>query len=133
MSSHPAAFTTFLFAPTAFSWEWICIHTRFDQIFGQPCAIFDSGTGPWSSRVAAEGSVIGVLGAGFRVEGFHGFRSHAAAFPALPFVPLRVIDAGLVGSTALRRVPREQKMLKGHLPRVIYHQVYKFTKIISWS
>jgi len=21
-------------------------------------------------------------------------------------------------------VPREQKMLKGHLPRVIYHQVY---------
>ena len=28
----------------------------------------------------------------------------------------RTIDAG--------RVPREQKMLKGHLPRVIYHQVY---------
>jgi len=27
-------------------------------------------------------------------------------------------------------VPREQKMLKGHLPRVIYHQVYKYTKII---
>ena len=26
-------------------------------------------------------------------------------------------------------VPREQKMLKGHLPRVIYHHVYKFTKI----
>ena len=25
-------------------------------------------------------------------------------------------------------VPREQKMLKGHLPRVIYHQVYYFTK-----
>ena len=22
------------------------------------------------------------------------------------------------------RVPREQTMLKGHLPRVIYHQVY---------
>ena len=25
-------------------------------------------------------------------------------------------------------VPREQKMLKGHLPRVIYHQVYQYTK-----
>ena len=26
-------------------------------------------------------------------------------------------------------VPREQKMFKGHLPRVIYHQVYYYTKI----
>ena len=26
--------------------------------------------------------------------------------------------------TSLGGVPREQKMLKGHLPRVIYHQVY---------
>ena len=26
-------------------------------------------------------------------------------------------------------VPREQKMLKGHLPRVIDHQVYEYTKI----
>ena len=25
---------------------------------------------------------------------------------------------------ALGGVPREQKMLKGHLPRVMYHQVY---------
>jgi len=25
-------------------------------------------------------------------------------------------------------VPREQKMLKRHLPRVIYHQVYLYTK-----
>ena len=32
---------------------------------------------------------------------------------------LRVIDSGL-----LEGVPREQKMLKGHLPRVTYHQVY---------
>ena len=31
-----------------------------------------------------------------------------------------VIDSGLGGSTG--GVPREQKMLKGHLPRVIYHQ-----------
>jgi len=27
-------------------------------------------------------------------------------------------------STKQGGVPREQKMLKGHLPRVIYHQVY---------
>ena len=26
-------------------------------------------------------------------------------------------------------VPREQKMLQGHLPRVMYHQVYQCTKI----
>ena len=26
-------------------------------------------------------------------------------------------------------VPREHKMLKGQRPRVIYHQVYKYTKI----
>jgi len=31
--------------------------------------------------------------------------------------------------TSLGGVPREQKMLKGHLPRVIYHQVYKYTKM----
>ena len=34
-----------------------------------------------------------------------------------------LIDSGQGG------VPREQKMLKGHLPRVIYHQVYSDTKI----
>ena len=34
-----------------------------------------------------------------------------------------VIDSGLGG------VPREQKKLKGHLPRVIYHQIYWYTKI----
>ena len=33
-----------------------------------------------------------------------------------------VIDSGLVG------VPREQKMLEGHLPSVIYHHVYSYTK-----
>jgi len=31
------------------------------------------------------------------------------------------IDKGIM---ALGGVPREQKMLQGHLPRVIYHQVY---------
>ena len=30
---------------------------------------------------------------------------------------------------ALGGVPRRQKMLKGHLPRVIYHQVYYCTRI----
>jgi hypothetical protein len=37
-------------------------------------------------------------------------------------VAIVVIDPGL-------GVPREQKMIKGHLPRVIYHQVYEYTKI----
>ena len=27
-------------------------------------------------------------------------------------------------------VPREQKMLEGHLPRVIYHGVYQYAKIL---
>jgi len=45
----------------------------------------------------------------------HGGRIHRLA------IRLRgVIDSG--------GVPREQKMLKGHLPRVIYHQVYLYTK-----
>jgi len=49
-----------------------------------------------------------------------------------------LIDSGLVGEgphtrgTSLGRVPREQKMLKGHLPRVICHQVYEYTKTIVW-
>ena len=32
--------------------------------------------------------------------------------------------------SGLGRVPREQEMLKGHLPRVIYHHVYLYTKIM---
>ena len=32
--------------------------------------------------------------------------------------------------TILGGVPRAQKMLKGHLPRVIYHQAYWHTKIV---
>jgi len=38
------------------------------------------------------------------------------------FLFCSMIDSGLVG---LGGVPREQKMLKGHPPRVIYHQVYE--------
>ena len=29
-------------------------------------------------------------------------------------------------------VPREQWMLEGHLPRVIYHQLYWYTKILMF-
>ena len=32
---------------------------------------------------------------------------------------------------ALGGVPREKKMSKGHLPRVIHHQVYKYTETKS--
>jgi len=35
-----------------------------------------------------------------------------------------VMKSGLVGTADLGGVPREQKMRKGHLPRVTYHQVY---------
>ena len=38
-----------------------------------------------------------------------------------------IIASGLVDSTdgtSLGGVPQEKKMLKGHLPSVIYHQVY---------
>jgi len=34
------------------------------------------------------------------------------------------IDWVLIRGNFLRGVPREQKMLKAHLPRVVYHQVY---------
>jgi hypothetical protein len=35
-----------------------------------------------------------------------------------------LMDSDLVGSTDLGGVPREQKMLKGHLPRVLDHRAY---------
>ena len=34
-----------------------------------------------------------------------------------------------IRGTSMGGVPREQKLLKGHLPRVIYHQVDYCTKI----
>ena len=61
------------------------------------------------------------------------------------FTMFSLTDSRLVGSTdfhsshpqghqpthhALGGVPREQGMLKGHLARVIYHQVYQYTMII---
>ena len=48
------------------------------------------------------------------------------AAPGVRLVGL--IDSGLVGSS-LGGVLREQKMLKGHLSRVIHHQVYLYTNI----
>ena len=44
-----------------------------------------------------------------------------------------MIDPGLVGGISLGGVPPEQKMLKGHLPRVINHQVYLFMKRKVWD
>ena len=41
--------------------------------------------------------------------------------------PIRLTDSCLVGSSG--GVPRGQKILKEHLPIVIYHQVYQYTKI----
>ena len=68
--------------------------------------------------------------------------STSRSLPPPPYCPIasgagvtpvrtsEVIDSGLVRSTALGGVPREQKMLKGHLTRVIHHRVYYYTKII---
>ena len=57
--------------------------------------------------------VCGVWCVGFRVE----FRSSGV-------LVLIGRGWGLVGE-----VPREQKMIKGHLPRAIHHQAYKNTKM----
>jgi len=43
----------------------------------------------------------------------------------------RRVEARARKGTFQREVPREQKILKGHLPRVMYHQVYQYTKINS--
>ena len=61
--------------------------------------------------------------------------------PAPENLSPKLIDPGLVPrveapdtqGTFPGGVPREQTMLKGHLPRVIYHQVYWYTKIIHSS
>ena len=41
-------------------------------------------------------------------------------------------DSGLVGST-VGGIPREQKMLQGHLPRVRYHQVYSSIRRLGFG
>ena len=45
-----------------------------------------------------------------------------------PYSYFRGTISELPGIIRLGGVPREQKMLKGHLPRVIYHRVYQYTK-----
>ena len=47
---------------------------------------------------------------------------------AVFYINHMVIDSGHTRETSLGGVPREQKMLQGHLPRVIYQQVYQYTK-----
>ena len=44
------------------------------------------------------------------------------SYPHYPQVWIKTFFYSLAG------VPREQKMLKVHLPKVIYHQVYLYTK-----
>jgi len=39
------------------------------------------------------------------------------------------LRVGWLNGFSLGGVLSEQRMLKGHLPRVIYHQVYSYTKI----
>ena len=90
------------------------------------------------------GSSLAGLVEGSLVRRMEGGAGGAAAFPEAalgpfgaelePFVgdlELFARVAGRLLSTcegdrvrALGRVPREQKMLKGHLPRVVYHRVY---------
>jgi len=45
----------------------------------------------------------------------------------------RCLTALFRQTDGLGGVPRKQNMLKRHLPRVIYHQVYEYTKILEGS
>ena len=49
-----------------------------------------------------------------------------------PAHPADMRDEGLISEGGTRKdlggVPRSQRLLKGHLPRVIYHRVYQYTK-----
>jgi len=78
-------------------------------------------------RVSSE--VVLGLKQGLRVDGHpvQGYLAHKKQRPLQGSCP-GVIDSGLVGSTdfhlSRRGVPREKKILKEHLPRVIHHQVY---------
>jgi len=113
---------------------------------GQGCRVQGAGCGVRGAGCRMKGVGCKVQGAGFRVQGA-GFRVQGAGFRVQGsgfrvqgsgcrgrrtppprnragihcFLP-KLIDSGLVGS--LGGVPQEQKTLKGHLPRVIYHRVY---------
>jgi len=73
--------------------------------------------GEWQERVKeAEGKVV-------EAEGLASVAERKVGEPAPYTRTQSVIDSGSVGSG----VPREQKMLKGHLPRVIY--ITKYTSL----
>ena len=63
-------------------------------------------------------------GGGFRVSPPHGYPQTNWSQSASPGDIRRVGWLNGFGGT-----PREQKMLKGHLPRVIFHHVYKYTEM----
>ena len=65
---------------------------------------------------------VRVQDTGVRVSG-SGFRGD---LKLVSILLSRMMDSGLVSSTdfSLGGVPRQQKTLKGHLPRVMYHQEY---------
>ena len=93
-----------------------------------------TGLAPWEFELPFQGGLTSTF---LRVAHI----SQSRPDSGLDFQIKVLIDSGLVGSTdfhsshpqghephtpgtSLGGVPREQKMLKGHLPRVIYHQVY---------
>ena len=57
-------------------------------------------------------------------EGFQHFLSAPCSCPPRRLTAILSPAHIRTRGTSLGGVPREQKMLKGHLPRVIYHQVY---------
>ena len=65
-------------------------------------------------------------GWGYAVE-----RPRCRASSAHTPVRCRANSAHIQGLWILGGVPREQKMLMGHLLRVIYHQVYQYSEIIE--
>jgi len=85
-------------------------------------------------RVGAVLAVINLTpnahGVGLGGRGRQAVRARRVAPPRLAGAARLCIHGGRVGAMlVVEGVPREQKMLKGHLPRVIYHQAYKYTKI----
>ena len=88
-------------------------------------------TSKWDEEVPADENALGgsppaLLEVAERVGGrdvalCHGVR-HDCRSPASKSLLLQNRGVGL--RVALGEVPREQKMLTGHLPRLIYHLVY---------
>ena len=76
-------------------------------------------------------------GLGERQQATSPFRDNRsrAVIESIGYEPLAIpgvmtpSEVRATSNDGLRGVPREQKMLTGHLPRVIYHQMYNHTKI----